>query len=79
VLSVEGIILDVAWSVDGNGLYMASSDTQLKYLGLENPGLLTAVKECHNGPVQTCNVIKETNYKSCVMTDSWDKTIKVHI
>jgi len=57
---------------------MASSDNQLKYLVLENPGSIADVKECHIEPVQTCNVIKETNYKSSVMTGSWDKTIKVH-
>lgn len=77
MLSVENIILDVAWNIDGDGLYMASIDNQLKYLFLENPGSIADAKKCHNGPIQTCHVIRESQYKSCVLTGSRDKTVKV--
>jgi len=32
----------------------------------------------HDAPVKTVNWIKGTSY-SCLMTGSWDKTLKVHV
>jgi len=75
---MPSLILDIAWSFHGRGVYMASIDNQLKFIDLEKPNImLVAAKYYHDGPVRTCNVIKKTNYISCIMTGSWDKTIKV--
>ncbi|XP_001947267.1 mRNA export factor-like [Acyrthosiphon pisum] len=76
-IALPALVLDVSWSIDGKGFYMASGDNKLKFLDLENSTLMCRSRECHIAPVKTCNAIKESNYKNCVMTGSWDKTMKI--
>ncbi|CAI6374665.1 unnamed protein product [Macrosiphum euphorbiae] len=78
VIEMPSLILDIAWSIHGRGVYMASIDNQLQFIDFGKPNiLLYSANNYHDGPVRTCNVIKKTNYISCIMTGSWDKTIKI--
>ena len=53
---------------------MASCDKMVKCWDLgSNQSLQVAA---HDAPVKTCHWVKGSNY-TCLMTGSWDKTLKV--
>lgn len=59
---------------DGTKVFMAACDKMVKCWDLgSNQSIQVAA---HDAPVMTCHWIKGTNY-SCLMTGSWDKTLKV--
>jgi len=68
-------VLDVCWSEEGRKIFLASSDNQLKLWDLETNGMM--VWKGHKNPIKTCNLINAPGYGSCVMTGSWDNTLKV--
>lgn len=71
--SMQGPVLDVCWSDDGTKVFMASCDKMVKCWDLNsNQAIQVAV---HDAPVKTCHWIKCNTY-SCLMTGSWDKTLK---
>lgn len=67
-----GPVLDVCWSDDGVKIFIAS-EKQVKIWDLASDQLMQVA--AHDGPVKTCHWIKGTSY-SCLMTGSWDKTLK---
>lgn len=67
-------ILDISWIDDGTKVFMASCDKQVTCWDLGSNQ--TAVVAQHDAPVNTCHWIKAPSY-SCLMTSSWDKTLKV--
>lgn len=69
----QGPVLDVCWSDDGQKIYSASCDKQVKCWDLGS-NQFTQVAQ-HDAPVKTVHWIKAPNY-SCIMTGSWDKTLK---
>lgn len=68
-------ILDISWIDDGTKVFNASCDKQVTCWDLGSNQ--TAVVAQHNAPVNTCHWIKTPSY-SCLMTSSWDKTLKVY-
>lgn len=67
-------ILDVCWNDNGTSVFMASCNKQVKCWDLSsNQTIQVAV---HDAPVQTCHWLKTPSY-TCLMTGSWDKTLKV--
>lgn len=65
--------LDASWSDDGKKIYIACSDNQAKVWDLiSNQVIQIAI---HDSAVSSCNWIKTPTY-SCLMTTSWDKTVK---
>ncbi|KAI9551497.1 hypothetical protein GHT06_021830 [Daphnia sinensis] len=71
--TMQGPVLDVAWSDDGSKVFMAGCDKMAKCWDLNsNQSIQVAA---HDAPIKTCHWIKSHNY-SCLMTGSWDKTLK---
>ena len=61
---------------DGGKIFIASADRQVRVWDLASNQLATV--GAHDQPVKTCHWIKGVNY-SCLMTGSWDKTLRVCI
>lgn len=53
---------------------MASCDKQVKVWDLASNQTMQVA--AHDAPVKTCHWVKASNY-TCLMTGSWDKTLKV--
>ncbi|KAJ8033266.1 mRNA export factor [Holothuria leucospilota] len=68
-----GPVLDVAWHDDGTKVFTASADKQAKMWDLNSNQSIQVAQ--HEGPIKVVQWIKAPNY-SCVMTGSWDKTLK---
>jgi len=66
-------VLDVCWSDEGNKVFIASTDKQVKCWDLASDQLLQVAQ--HDAPVKTCHWIKGASY-TCLMTGSWDKTLR---
>ncbi|KQL61327.1 mRNA export factor [Amazona aestiva] len=60
---------------DGSKVFTASCDKTAKMWDLNSNQAIQIAQ--HDAPVKTIHWIKAPNY-SCVMTGSWDKTLKVH-
>jgi len=71
--TIQGPVLDVAWSDDGSRVFMAGCDKMAKCWDLASDQSIQVAQ--HDAPVKTCHWIKSHNY-SCLMTTSWDKTLK---
>jgi mRNA export factor len=67
-------ILDVCWNDQGNHVFMASCNKQVHCWDLMSNQ--TVQVAAHDAPVKTCHWIKAQMY-NCLMTGSWDKTLKV--
>jgi len=67
-------ILDACWSDDGTKVFMASCDKQVKCWDLGSNQTIQVA--AHDAPVKTCHWVKAPAY-TCLMTGSWDKTLKV--
>lgn len=74
--TMGGPVLDVCWSDDGTKVFMASCDKQVKLWDLASDQVMQVA--AHDGPIKTCHMVKGPNY-TCLMTGSWDKTLKVTI
>lgn len=59
---------------DGTKVYIAGCDKQAQCWDLAADKLVQVA--AHDAPVKTCHWIKGSNY-TCLMTGSWDKTLKV--
>ncbi|KAG8513359.1 mRNA export factor, partial [Galemys pyrenaicus] len=84
-----GPVLDVCWSDDGSKVFTASCDKTAKMWDLNSNQAIQIAQvaqtlqnnrarrapRAHEAPVKTIHWIKAPNY-SCVMTGSWDKTLK---
>ncbi|CAF96553.1 unnamed protein product [Tetraodon nigroviridis] len=83
-----GPVLGACWSDDGSKVFTASCDKTAKMWDLNsNQAMQIAQKRGqpphafilfafqHDGPIKAIHWIKAPNY-SCVMTGSWDKTLK---
>uniref|UniRef100_T1H0D9 Uncharacterized protein n=1 Tax=Megaselia scalaris TaxID=36166 RepID=T1H0D9_MEGSC len=68
-----GPILDACWIDDGSKVFFSSCDKQAKCWDLASDQVVQVAQ--HEGPIKTCHWIKGNNY-SCLMTGSWDKTLK---
>ncbi|KAF3689525.1 mRNA export factor Rae1 protein -like protein mRNA-associated protein mrnp 41 [Channa argus] len=68
-----GPVLDACWSDDGSKVFTASCDKTAKMWDLNSNQAMQIAQ--HDGPIKTIHWIKSPNY-SCVMTGSWDKTLK---
>nr|CAD7410725.1 unnamed protein product [Timema cristinae] len=71
--TMQGPVLDVCWSDDGTKVFMASCDKMVKCWDLGSNQTLQVAQ--HDAPVKTCHWVKGPAY-SCLMTGSWDKTLK---
>ncbi|OXB79263.1 UNVERIFIED_CONTAM: hypothetical protein H355_013184, partial [Colinus virginianus] len=71
-----GPVLDGCWSDDGSKVFTASCDKTAKMWDLNSNQAIQIAQ--HDAPVKTIHWIKAPNY-SCVMTGSWDKTLKVRL
>lgn len=74
-MHIQKTVLDVCWAEEGKNIFLASSDNQLKLWDVESKVLM--VWKGHRRPIKTCNLINGPGYESCVMTGSWDNTLKV--
>jgi len=72
--TMGGPVLDVCWSDDGSKVFVASCDKQVKLWDLASDQVMQVA--AHDGPVKTCHMVKGPTY-TCLMTGSWDKTLKV--
>ncbi|XP_063967989.1 mRNA export factor-like [Lytechinus pictus] len=68
-----GPVMDVDWHDDGTKVFTASCDNTAKMWDLNSNQAIQIAQ--HEGPIKCVRWIKAPNY-SCVMTGSWDKTIK---
>ncbi len=71
----EGPVLDVAWSADGQAVFSASADKTGKMWNLATNTQTTIA--AHDAPIR--HIFYCTNFANgspCVVTGSWDKTIK---
>lgn len=69
----QGPVLDVCWSDDCLRIFSASADKTVKMWDLQaNKQMQVAA---HEAPIKTVHWIK-TNHYSCIMTSSWDRTLK---
>ena len=59
---------------DGTKVFSASCDKTVKMWDLASNQTMQVAQ--HDAPVKTVHYIKAPNY-NCLMTTSWDKTIKV--
>lgn len=59
---------------DGTKVFMASCDKMVKCWDLASNQ--TVQVAAHDAPIKTCHFVKGQSY-SCIMTGSWDKTLKV--
>lgn len=90
---MQGPVLDICWSdvrnldvkiaipiilflfiQDGTKVFMASCDKQVKCWDLASNQTVQVAQ--HDAPIKTCHWVKAPNY-TCLMTCSWDKTLKV--
>lgn len=69
-------ILDVCWNDDSSKVFVASCNKQVKCWDLESNQMMQVAN--HSAPIKTCHWIKTPIY-SCLMTGSWDKTLKVYL
>lgn len=69
VLIVSFVLLQ-----DGTKVFMASCDKMVKCWDLNSNQTIQVA--AHDAPVKTCHWVKGPTY-SCLMTGSWDKTLKV--
>ncbi|XP_030839228.1 mRNA export factor isoform X1 [Strongylocentrotus purpuratus] len=68
-----GPVMDVDWHDDGTKVFTASCDNTAKMWDLNSNQAIQIAQ--HDGPIKSIRWVKAPNY-SCVMTGSWDKTIK---
>lgn len=61
---------------DGTKVFAASCDKMVKCWDLGSNQCVQVA--AHDAPVSTCHWIKGSNY-NCLMTGSWDKTLKVSV
>lgn len=61
---------------DGTKVFSASADKTVKMWDLASNQQIQVAQ--HDQPVKTCHFIKAPNY-TCLMTTSFDKTIKVSV
>jgi len=66
-------ILSCCWHADGSKVFTAGGDNEAKIWDLASNQAVTCAK--HDAPIKTVHWIQAPNY-SCLMTGSWDKTIK---
>lgn len=59
---------------DGSKVFIASCDKQVKCWDLGSDQVVQVAQ--HDAAVKTCHWVKSNNY-TCLMTGSWDKTLKV--
>ncbi|KAK5984834.1 Protein-tyrosine phosphatase [Trichostrongylus colubriformis] len=71
--NIPAPILDLSWTDDGTKIFIAAGDKEVRLWDLASNQV--AVVGTHDGPVKTCHWIKGNNY-SCLMTGSWDKTLR---
>ncbi|KAK3871310.1 hypothetical protein Pcinc_023536 [Petrolisthes cinctipes] len=71
--TMGGPVMDVAWHDDGSKVFMASADKTVHCWDLGSNQKMQVAQ--HDAPVKTVHWIKAPTY-SCVMTGSWDKTLK---
>jgi len=64
----------VASLQDGGKIFIASADRQARVWDLTSNQVATVGS--HDQPIKTCHWIKGATY-SCLMTGSWDKTLRV--
>ncbi|XP_015372167.1 PREDICTED: mRNA export factor-like [Diuraphis noxia] len=68
-------VFDVCWNGDGTKVFMASCNNHVECWDLE--GNQTMHVATHDAPVKTCHWVQTPPY-NCIMTSSWDKTLKVN-
>jgi len=66
-------VLDVCWGEDPVRVFVASCDKQARMWDLQANSLVQVAQ--HDAPIKTCHWVKTSTY-SCLMTGSWDKTVK---
>ncbi|CAI4223143.1 unnamed protein product [Auanema sp. JU1783] len=71
--NIPAPVLDIDWTDDGTKIFIAAADKDVRLWDLASNQV--AVVGSHDGPVRTCHWIKGNNY-SCLMTGSWDKTLR---
>lgn len=59
---------------DGTKVFIASCDKAARCWDLASNQVIQVAG--HDAPIKTCHWIKANNY-ACLMTGSWDKTLKV--
>lgn len=67
------VVIVVFLVQDGSKVFVASLDKQVKCWDLGSDQVMQVAQ--HDGPVKTCHWVKGSNY-NCLMTGSWDKTLK---
>lgn len=72
--TVGGPVLDVCWSDDATKVFIASCDKQVKCWDLGSDQVMQVAQ--HDAAIKTCHWVKSNTY-NCLMTGSWDKTLKV--
>uniref|UniRef100_A0A915I9Y5 Uncharacterized protein n=1 Tax=Romanomermis culicivorax TaxID=13658 RepID=A0A915I9Y5_ROMCU len=71
--SMQGPVLAVDFSDDGSKIFIAGADKTVKMWDIASNQVVQLGQ--HDQPVKTCHWVKAPNY-SCLMTASWDKTLK---
>lgn len=71
---VNSPVLDVSWSDDSNKVYLSTAGREVQQWDLQSNQLIQI--GTHDAGVRSCHWIKALNY-ACLMTGSWDKTLKV--
>ncbi|KAE9420498.1 hypothetical protein Angca_003019 [Angiostrongylus cantonensis] len=71
--NIPAPILDLSWTDDGTKIFISTGDKEVRLWDLASNQV--AVVGTHDAPVKTCHWIKGNNY-SCLMTGSWDKTLR---
>lgn len=74
--TVGGPVLDVCWSDDATKVFIASCDKQVKCWDLGSDQVMQVAQ--HDAAIKTCHWVKSNTY-NCLMTGSWDKTLKVSV
>ncbi|VDP09526.1 unnamed protein product [Soboliphyme baturini] len=70
---MNGPVLEIDWADDGSKIFIACADRTVKIWDIASSQIITLGQ--HENAVKTCNWIKAPTY-SCLMTGSWDKTLK---
>ncbi|XP_066903495.1 protein Rae1-like isoform X2 [Halyomorpha halys] len=73
IQTMQGPVLDVCWIDDGSKIFIAGSENIAKCWDLSTNQSYPIAS--HDAPVKTCHWIKTPSY-SCLMTGSWDRTLK---
>lgn len=73
VKTMDAPVLSCGWSQDGTKVFAAGCDKTAKMWDLQSDQFVQIA--AHDAPVKTVHHIVRSNY-SCVMTGSWDKTLK---